>query len=85
MVNGIDFWETGDPDKKYKILGVIQDDRGDSLFQRMGKDSSIAKLAKKKGGDAVILERSSRLFTGANGMGTYYQQYTTLSVVKYVD
>lgn len=50
VVDGVDFWENGDPDRKYKILGVIDDSRGDGLISRIGKDSDIANKAKEYGG-----------------------------------
>jgi hypothetical protein len=30
--DGIDIWENGDPDRKYQILGVIDDSRGTGVF-----------------------------------------------------
>ncbi len=54
-VDGIDFWETGDSDRQYKIIGVIEAGRSGafrSVFSN--RDSSIAKVARKQGGDAVI-------------------------------
>jgi hypothetical protein len=62
-VDGIDFWENGEPDRKYKILGVIEEShksrlpfgRFSRLFSNTGdRDSAIAKFAHKQGGDAVI-------------------------------
>ena len=37
VVDGVDFWENGDPNRKYKILGVIDDSRGDGLISRMNQ------------------------------------------------
>jgi len=62
-VDGMDFWENGDPDRKYKILGTIEESpkhhlplgRVSRLFSGSDdRDSAIAKVAHKKGGDAVV-------------------------------
>jgi hypothetical protein len=87
VVDGIDFWENGEPDRKYKILGVIDDSRADGLIQRLGQDSSIAKTARERGGDGVILSGSSREFRGVNlnSGAANYRRMTKVIVVKYVD
>ncbi len=62
VVDGIDFWETGSPPRKYQVLGIINDDRPDAILPRMQRNHSIAKLAKDKGGDAVMMmDRGSRI------------------------
>jgi hypothetical protein len=63
VVDGIDFWENGDSNRKYKILGVIDEShkhgylpgRFNRLFSDSGdRESAIAKVAHKQGGDAVV-------------------------------
>jgi hypothetical protein len=63
-VDGIDFWENGDPDRKYKILGDIEESpkqrpalgRVSRLFSNPDdRDSAVAKVAHEKGGDAVVI------------------------------
>ena len=83
-VDGIDFWENGDPDRKYQILGVIDDSRGDSIFVP-GKDGAIAKVAREHGGDAVVLLRSERELGAIDNDGSvHYRRITKVAVVKYV-
>ena len=86
VVDGIDFWESGEPDRRYKILGLIDDTRGEGLISRSGKDSAIAKVAREHGGDAVILSSSNREFTGVNldNGSANYRRISKLVVVKYV-
>ncbi len=59
-VDGIDFWMSGDPPRRYQVLGAIVDRRHQSGLiglARMGAlDHDMAKIAKANGGDAVILE-----------------------------
>ena len=63
-VDDIDFWEDGDADRKYKILGLIEHNRGQrnsfgryfrSFSSSGDAESAIAKAARKNGGDAVIV------------------------------
>jgi hypothetical protein len=87
VVDGIDFWENGEPDRKYKIIGVIDDYRGEGLISRLvSRDVTIANMAREKGGDAVIIKEISRelksvdVETGA----VNYKSITKVEVVQYV-
>jgi hypothetical protein len=74
-VDGIDFWRNGQPNRKYLILGVIeQGHHHRSPFGRVFRDFSssddrekreeaIAKVAHKNGGDAVIFVAEDSEFT----------------------
>jgi hypothetical protein len=46
VVDGVDLWEDGEPERKFKILGVLQDDHE--------SDSALASAAKKHGGNVLI-------------------------------
>jgi hypothetical protein len=81
-VDGVDFWENGDPDRNYKILGVIDDTRGDA--SRGSKDEDIAKVARDRGGDAVILLGSDREMRVIDG-NVFYKRQTKVCVVKYIN
>ena len=68
-VDDIDIWEGGEPDRKYQVLGFIEASHGhhvplghfSRLFSSSGEgDSAIAKLARKHGGNAVILVGGNR-------------------------
>lgn len=63
VVDGIDFWSNGAPPRKFKIIGYVTDSRLKSglvgMIRMSGLESSIAKEAKKAGGDAVILADSN--------------------------
>jgi len=95
VVDGIDFWENGDSNRKYKILGVIEEShkRGylpghfNRLFSDSGdREKAIAKAAHKQGGDAVVFvsrdQGQSNMDQSGNG---HHQRSTELVVVKYVD
>jgi hypothetical protein len=70
-VAGIDFWSNGAPPRRFQLIGFITDSRmktGLIGMIRMAKlESSIAKQAKKAGGDAVILTESGSETTGYVG------------------
>lgn len=85
VVDGIDFWENGQPDRKYRILGVIDDFRGEGLFVPR-KDPAIAKIARENGGDGVILVGSSRELSGidVNTGIAHHRRITKVLVVKYI-
>jgi hypothetical protein len=65
-VDGIDFWHNGEPDRKYKVLGEIEEGHkhriplgplspASRLFSNPDAgEEAIAKAAEKNGGDAVI-------------------------------
>lgn len=68
-VDGIDVWETGTPDRRCRILGVIQQSHYDnhslmSMIAGGSKDSAIIKEAKAAGGDAIIVLSSMSAITG---------------------
>lgn len=86
VVEGIDFWENGTPDRSYRILGVIDDRREDGLLFRATRDRHIAAKAKEHGGDAVILMDSSRFPSSVSDSGNInYSVLTKLVVVKYLE
>ena len=61
-VDGVDFWANGAPPRTFKVIGYITDSRLKTgligMIRMSGLESSIAKTAKKAGGDAVILSNS---------------------------
>jgi hypothetical protein len=68
-VDGIDIWQTGTPNRKFKILGLIDQSHYDnhtliSVIASATKDSELIKEAKAHGGDAVIILGSSSAITG---------------------
>lgn len=83
---GIDFWDNGEPDRKYRILGVIDDSRGEGLASALTKDGTIAKVAKQHGGDAVIFVRGANEFRGVNLQtgDVNYRRMSKFVVVKYI-
>ncbi len=95
VVDGIDFWENGDSSRKYKILGVIDENpkhrlpfgRFSRLFSGSGdRDSAIAKVARERGGDAVIFVAADQESANAGQYGEgNHRRITKFVVVKYVE
>jgi hypothetical protein len=71
IVDGIEFWSNGAPPRKFRLIGYITDTRLKSgiigMMRMSGLESSIAKEAKKAGGDAVILTDAAAETTGYVG------------------
>lgn len=68
-IDGIDVWKTGTPDRKCRILGVIQQTHVNnhsfmSLVAGGSKDSAIIKEAKSAGGDAIVVLSNISAITG---------------------
>jgi hypothetical protein len=93
--NGIDYWTTGTPPRRYQIIGFVQD-RRDEFWdggQAIGSPK-IAKKVKAAGGDAVIIQtqeeagQSGGLASGnpfyAWGMSGGSKTITRMLVVRYL-
>ncbi|MFM7029073.1 MAG: hypothetical protein ACKOXK_10420 [Chakrabartia sp.] len=93
--NGIDYWTTGTPPRRYQVIGFVQDKRDESWDggQAIGSPN-IAGKVKKAGGDAVIVESQEE--AGKLGGGGAANQFfgffatggsktiTRMLVVKYL-
>lgn len=55
--NGIDWWTTGEPPRRYQVIGAVQDKRDETWDGGHAIGSpSISGKVKKAGGDAVIIQ-----------------------------
>lgn len=79
QTDGIDFWDEGEPPRKYQVIGVISDSRPEG-FAMAARRSQIAKLAKKHGGDAVGKTMDHRQF---EAMSTTSNTYGTATANAY--
>jgi len=75
MVDGVEFWISGDPPRRFQVLGAITDSRHETgiwgAIRMSSLDSDIAKAAKNAGGDAVILTAEGEKFLGTVGFSTF--------------
>ena len=64
IIEGIDFWDNGEPPRKFVLLGIIDDKRPGGIIPMSSLESDIAKKAKEAGGDAVIVLANNSKITG---------------------
>jgi hypothetical protein len=92
--DGIDYWTSGTPPRKYKVLGILTDERKDKLLSGHAIGSSgLAKKVLELGGNAlIVLDQNSRNagLIGGWGNGFAYGRQvhnitTQMLVVQYLD
>lgn len=82
-VDGVDFWADGAPPYRFKLLGFITDRRHKTglvgMISMSNLEGSIAEVAKKNGGDAVIQVSSEAETVGVvtNNYGSAQGSATT--------
>jgi hypothetical protein len=97
VIDGLDFWLTGDPDRKYKILGMLDFRQGKQGHGHGGRLSSmfsgddqkadtdpetqIAEAAKKNGGDAVVVVQEDQRSNDADEFGSENHRTVTRYVL----
>jgi len=88
-VDGIDFWETGTPLQKYRILGTIDENheggKGLSALFGTDRDEAIAKIARQQGGDAIIIMEGNLSPVTQDEQGHTHQRLKMLMLIKYVN
>jgi hypothetical protein len=92
-VNGIDIWTDGSPNRKFKVIGVLDDEYGDGhglvgavlSATRSSIDSKLATAAKTHGGDAVVIVRQDQILSGfdVKGSGTVKDNGNGYGTVHY--
>lgn len=93
--NGIDYWTSGTPPRRYQVIGMVQDKRDEQWDGGHAIGSpSIASKVKNAGGDAVIIQSQEEAGKGAgigytgNGFGFLglggSKTVTVMLVVKYL-
>jgi hypothetical protein len=75
-VQGIDFWENGAPPRKFRVIGIIDDNRPGGIIPMRALKSDVAAKAKAAGADAVVLIDNASQITGFVGNA---QSFTTVN------
>lgn len=86
-VSGVEIWENGEPNRKYKIIGFAQDNRGEGPIANAVWDSAITKLVKQKSGDAVVFVSTTKVLSGIileNGV-IQHRNESKILIIKYLD
>lgn len=68
-VDGVDIWLVGTPPRKFKIIGYITDSRHQGVISMALRDSALASVAKKNGGDGILIQGDQREFLGTVSTG----------------
>jgi hypothetical protein len=93
--NGIDYWTSGTPPRRYQVIGMVQDKRYETPWRGHAIGSpSIAEKVKKAGGDAIIMQAQEEAGSGGgygSGNGSFAfmamagsKTISTMLVVKYL-
>lgn len=93
--NGIDYWTTGTPPRRYQVIGFVQDRRDETWDGGHAIGSpNIAGKVKRAGGDAVIIESQDEAgksggYGSANSFGGWFasggsKTITRMLVIKYL-
>lgn len=64
MIEGVEVWENGAPNRPFRVIGIIDDQRGGGVIPRMSRLSDIAKRTKEAGGDAAIIYQEGSEIAG---------------------
>lgn len=70
VVDGMEIWETGDPPRKFKVVGVIDDQRPGGILPMAQLRSDVVKKAREVGGEALILLNSQSQIAGYYSTGS---------------
>lgn len=76
VVDGMDLWENGEPPRKFKLLGVIEDERPGGIIPMGQLPGDMVKKAREVGGQALIKINSQSQIMGYQTSG--YASATTL-------
>ena len=96
QLKGIDVWENGDPDRKFKLIGIIEQIGQDSSSRRLInlnitgqiksgiQESELVDLVKKNNGDALVLISKESKISGLDGQDVSYGFDKKFAVIKYL-
>jgi len=71
-VEGIEVWSHGTPNRPYRITGLIEDSRPGGVIPMAMRASAVARQAKAKGADGLIVVNEGKEYLGTfNSMNSY--------------
>lgn len=83
IVDGMEFWDNGDPPRRFKVIGIIDDQRPGAIIPMSQLRSDIVKKAQEAGGDAVVqLGNQSQIagfYTNSSASGYSYGNTANIS------
>lgn len=70
MHDGMEIWDYGDPPRKFRVLGIIEDERPGGIIPMGQLRSDMVKKAREVGGHALIQIRSQAQVVGYQTVGS---------------
>jgi len=70
VVDSMEIWDNGDPPRKFKVLGIIDDERPGGIIPMAQLRSDMVKKAREAGGDAVVQLGSQSQIAGFYSSGS---------------
>ena len=64
VVDGMDIWTHGDPPRRFKVLGIIEDERPGGIIPMARLKHDIVQKVRANGGNAVIFVSSGSQLAG---------------------
>jgi hypothetical protein len=64
VVDGMEIWDNGNPPRKFKVLGIIEDQRPGGILPMAQLRGDMVRKAKEAGGDAIIQLNSDSQIAG---------------------
>ena len=70
VVDGMDVWTHGDPPRRFKVLGIIEDERPGGIIPKAQLKHDIVQKARQNGGNAVIFVSTGSQLAGYYSAGS---------------
>ncbi len=86
IVDGMEVWDGGEPPRKFKVLGFIEDNRGSGWMQSHTSSvrDDVVEKARNAGGDAVVkMNTQSQLAEFYKAGGSSFNVYGAYSSTAY--
>jgi hypothetical protein len=68
VVDGMDVWTHGDPPRRFKVLGIIEDEKPSGMIPMAQLKHDIVQKARENGGKAVIFVSSASQLAGISAI-----------------
>jgi hypothetical protein len=64
VVDGMEVWDNGDPPRRFKVLGIIEDKRPGGIIPMSALAGDMVRKAREAGGDAIVQLSNESQITG---------------------
>lgn len=70
VVDGMAIWDSDGPPRRYEVIGLIEDQRSESVLPMARWHANVVKRAREAGGSALVQVRSESQAAGYHVLGT---------------